>query len=141
MTTREYIPGYLGTIELGTDDISASGMAVSFTATANSLDKPHFGSAYMKRVSGMLDASITANGHVSGGADNELGILFGLFEGTAAFDFTIVIGSPGGPDGGSISGQCIVTDYSITGDATDEWEWSATLQTVGAYAYTPAVTP
>lgn len=142
MTTPEWIPGYLGTIEIGTDDLSASGMVVGLAMTKNALDKPTFGDGYMARVSGMRDGTLTAQGHASGGPDNELQKLFALFESVEPVAFSVQMGDPtNGPDGGIVSGNGIISDYSITGDATDEWEWSISMAFSGAYTYTPAPPP
>jgi predicted secreted protein len=136
--TLEYIPGYLGSITLGTDDISASGNVIGMNMTKNGLDKPHFGSAFMDRVSGMRDGTLTASGHGSAGATNELSKLFTLFETDDPIDFEVQIGEASGLDGGKLDGKGIITDYTITGDAEDEWEWSISLAFSGTYTYTPA---
>ena len=46
MPDPTFIPGYLGTVLLNADDISAIGSVVSLSKTRNIMTKPTFGSEY-----------------------------------------------------------------------------------------------
>ena len=136
--TTTWIPGYLGEITLDTDDFSVVGQTMSFNATKTNPTKATFGSRTMKRVSGMKDATIDCAGHIA--AELPIAELFALLDSEESFAFSIQVGELGGDtDGGIISGLAIASDFTIDADAEGEWDWSATLETDGDYAHTPAV--
>ena len=65
MPDPTFIPGYLGTVLLNADDISAIGSVVSLSKTRNIMTKPTFGSPYAFSLGGQKLGSFSAQGHVS----------------------------------------------------------------------------
>lgn len=138
MTMPTFVPGYLGTVLLNADDISAIGSVVTLTRTRNVLAKPTFGSAYQFSLGGQKLGTFSAEGHVS---VEQLADLEGAFASDAPIDFSIQIGDAAGPtDAGIYAGECVVTSFEITAGADGEWDWTIEASTNGVVSYT-APTP
>jgi hypothetical protein len=133
-----FIPGYLGTVLLNADDISAIGSVVSLSKTRNIMTKPTFGSPYAHSLGGQKLGSFSANGHVSA---EQVGDLDAAFNSDAPIAFSLQIGDAAGPtDGGLYTGECVLSDFTIEASADGEWDWSIEAQTSGEIVYT-APTP
>jgi predicted secreted protein len=138
MPDPTFIPGYLGTVLLNTDDISAVGSVVSLSKTRNIMTKPTFGSPYAFSLGGQKLGSFSAQGHVS---VEQIADIDNAFASDAPIAFSIQIGDAAGPtDAGLYAGNCVLSDYTITANADGEWDWSIEAQTSGAVTYT-APTP
>lgn len=130
-----FIPGYLGTVTLNADDISAIGSVVSLTKTRNLMTKPTFGSAYAHSLGGQKIGAFSAQGHVSA---ESVGDLDAAFNSDAPIAFSLQIGDAAGPtDGGLYSGDCVLSSFEITANADGEWDWSLEAQTSGEVTYAP----
>jgi len=133
-----FVPGYLGTVLLNTEDISAIGSVVSLQKTRNLMTKPTFGSEYAHSLGGQKIGAFSANGHVS---VEQIGDIEAAFNSDAPIDFSLQIGDAAGPtDAGVYVGQCVLSSYTIEASADGEWDWSIEAQTSGPVVYT-APTP
>jgi predicted secreted protein len=129
-----FIPGYLGTVLLNADDISAIGSVVTLGQTRNIMTKPTFGSAFAHSLGGQKIGSFVASGHVSVEQVNDLQT---AFNSDAPIDFSLQIGdAAGSTDAGVYTGQCVLTSFEITASADGEWDWSIDAQTSGDVVYT-----
>lgn len=138
MPDPTFIPGYLGTVLLNADDISAIGSVVSLTKTRNIMTKPTFGSPYAFSLGGQKIGAFSANGHVS---VEQLGDLEAAFNSDAPIAFSLQVGDAAGPtDAGLYAGTCVLSTYTIEAAADGEWDWSIEAQTSGEVTYT-APTP
>jgi hypothetical protein len=128
-----FIPGYLGTVLLNADDISAIGSVVSLSKTRNLMTKPTFGSAYAHSLGGQKLGTFSAQGHVSA---EQVSDLETAFNSDAPIDFSLQIGDAAGPtDGGLYTGECVLSSFEITANADGEWDWSIEAQTSGPITY------
>ena len=131
-----FIPGYLGTVTLNADNISAVGSVVSLTRTRNIMPKPTFGSAYAFSLGGQKVGAFDASGHIS---VEKLPELEAAFVSDAPITFSLQIGdAAGATDAGLYSGNCVVGDFTIEASADGEWDWSISCTTSGVVTYTPA---
>jgi len=129
-----FIPGYLGTVLLNADDISAIGSVVSLTKTRNLMTKPTFGAAYAHSLGGQKIGAFSAQGHVS---VEQLADLDAAFNSDAPIAFSLQIGDAAGPtDGGIYAGECVLSSFEITASADGEWDWSIEATTSGDVTYT-----
>jgi hypothetical protein len=138
MTLPVWVPGYLGAITINAEDFTVVGNVINFERSKASLPKPVFGSQYRRTASGQINGTVTLDGHV---APEKLPALETAFALETPVAFTIQMGTDAAAtDAGDYAGNAIFTALSITGEAEGEWEFSATLETDGAVAYT-APTP
>lgn len=137
MTLPTFVPGYLGTVTLNTDDISAVGSVVSLERSRNIMAKPTFGSPYQYSLGGQKLGTFSANGHVS---VEHLGALEDAFVSDAPIPFSLQVGEAAGPtDAGLYEGDCVVSTYTIEGNADGEFDWSIEAQTSGPITYTAPI--
>lgn len=130
-----FIPGFLGTIIIGVEDISAIGQVTRLNMVRNNMKKPVFGSQWSRTLGGQRSGTFSANGHV---AAEKASALQTLFETDAAVAFSIQIGDAAGPtDGGIYTGDMQISNYTIEADADDEWKWSIEASTDGVVDYAP----
>jgi predicted secreted protein len=135
-TSPTFIPGYLATVTLMAEDISAIGSVVSLEKTRNVMTKPTFGSPYGHSLGGQKIAAFSANGHLSA---EQAAALEDIFDSDAPIDFTLQVGEgAGATDAGVHSGKCVVSSYRIEANADGEWDWAIEAQTSGVVTYTPA---
>lgn len=131
-----WIPGYLGTVTLNTDDLSTTGRVVSLELSKGAQAKPVFGSLYQRAVSGSISGTFSAEGHVA--TTKPVADLFDALESSAPVPYSIQLGdAAGATDGGTIAGNCILTGLTVSGDAEGEWDWTVTAMTDGAVTDTP----
>jgi hypothetical protein len=130
-----FIPGYLGTVLLNADDISAIGSVVSLTKTRNLMTKPTFGSPYAHSLGGQKIGAFSAQGHVSA---EQIADLDTAFNSDSPIAFSLQIGeAAGATDGGLYTGDCVLSSFEITANADGEWDWSIEATTSGDVVYTP----
>lgn len=131
-----YIPGYMATVLLDAEDIGVVGSVVSLNLSRNIQTKPVFGSAYAGSLAGQRSGQFSANGHITA---EKIVALTGLFENDAPVTFSIQVGeAAGATDSGVYAGTCNVSNYTISGNADGEWDWSIQAATDGAVTYTAA---
>lgn len=130
-----FVPGYLGTVTLNADDISAIGSVVTLNFQRTSMTKPTFGNSYAHSLSGQRSGTFSAEGHVSA---EQLADLQAAFDAAGPIAFSIQIGDAAGPtDAGMYSGDCNVTSFEVSGSADGEWDWSIEATTSGEVTYAP----
>ena len=135
MVLPVFVPGYLGEITINAEDLTTVGNVINFERSKSSLPKPVFGSQWRRPASGQISGTITHDGH---SAPEKLPALESAFALETSVAFTMQIGAPAGDtDSGNYAGNAVFTALSITGEAEGEFEFSATLETDGAVAYTP----
>lgn len=135
-TSPTFIPGHLGVVTLNTDDISAIGSVVSLAKTRNVMTKPTFGRSWGLSLGGQKIGRFAANGHISA---EQAAALEAAFDSDQPIQFSLQVGQGGGEtDAGLHSGFCVISEYTISGNADGEFDWSITAQTSDAVAYTPA---
>ncbi len=133
MPDPTFIPGYLGTVLLNADDISAIGSVVSLSKTRNIMTKPTFGSPYAYSLGGQKLGSFSAQGHVS---VEQIADIDNAFNSDAPIAFSLQIGDAAGPtDAGLYAGMCVLSDYTIEANADGEWDWSIEAQTSGEVTF------
>ena len=133
-----FIPGYLATVTLNADNISAVGSVVSLTRTRNIMSKPVFGSPYAYSLGGQKVGAFDASGHLS---TENMADLEAAFISDAPIAFSLQIGdAAGATDAGLYSGNCVVGDYTIEASADGEFDWSISATTSGAVDLHPGHT-
>lgn len=136
MPDPTFIPGYLATVTLNADNISAIGSVVRLQKSRNVMTKPTFGSEYGFSLGGQKIGAFSASGHISAelAADLEA-----IFESNSPIAFSMQVGeASGATDAGVHTGFCVVSSYTIEANADGEWDWSIDAQTSGTITYTPA---
>lgn len=136
MTLPTFIPGFLGTLLLNADDISAIVSGATLTLTRNALAKPTLGQPWGYAIAGQRGGTIAYDGHLSAEQAADLQAIY-MSDVPVAFSFQIGEGG-GATDAGVYSGTCIVTELSHEVAADGEWDWSLACTTTGPVVYTPA---
>lgn len=132
-----FIPGYQAEMTLNLVDIGIFGNVLNVRRAKNAPGKAVFGSQQRKTISGIITGGFSANGHVA--ASGPIASLFTAFELETPVAYDIQIGESGGAtDGGTLTGNCILTGLDITTDAEGEWEWSISADFDGDVTHTPA---
>lgn len=134
-----FIPGYLGTITINAEDVSAYGNVVSLNVNKNVIMKPVFGSAWQSAIQGQKSGSLSASGHVDA---TDAAAMFTALDTADSVTFAVQVGNaPDTTDGGIFSGNLIVSAYSISASAEGEWDWSVEGTFDGAVAYAAPLPP
>jgi predicted secreted protein len=131
-----FIPGYLGTLMLNGEDVSAMISGATLSLTRNALNKPTLGQPWGFSIAGQRAGSISYNGHLSAEQAADLQTIY-MSEVPVAFSFQMGEGG-GETDAGLYTGNAIVTELSHDVGADAEWDWSLSCQTTGPVNYTPA---
>ena len=132
-----FIPGYLGTLVINAEDISAIVANASLTLNRNVLNKPTLGQPWGFALSGQRSATISYDGHLSA---EQAGALNEIFMLEAPADFSFQIGEGGAAtDGGLYSGKAVITSLAHEVAADGEWDWTLEAQSSGPVDYTAAV--
>jgi predicted secreted protein len=135
MTLPTFVPGYLGTVIIDAEDVSAIGNVLSLNLNKPTQNKPVFGSKWGRSIPGQRTGTFSASGHI---AAEKVAALFALFDGDDPVDFSLQIGEAGqATDGGLIQGKCNINTFTIDASADGEWEWSIQAATDGAVQHTP----
>ncbi len=135
--TSTFIPGYLGTVTLNTDDITAIGSVVKLGQTRAVMSKPTFGNPWGNVLGGQRLGSFSANGPI---AAEQISDLQDAFDANTPIAFELQIGeASGATDAGIYSGDCVIGSFTIDASADGEWDWSIDAQTSGTVTYTPVV--
>lgn len=136
MSVQTFIPGFQATVTLNSDDISAIGNVVSLNLTRNVMVKNVFGAGSANSLGGQRSGTFSASGHVSA---EMIGNLVAMFEEDSSIDFSIQIGeASGATDGGTYTGKCNISSFTVEANADGEWDWSIQATTDGAVTHTPA---
>ena len=131
-----FVPGYLGTLTIDAEDISAIVSGATLTLNRNALSKPTLGQPWGFSLSGQKTGTISYNGHLS---VEQAGALNSIFAEELPVDFSFQMGEGGGAtDGGVYTGKCVVTSLSHEVAADGEWDWTLETQTSGPVVYTAA---
>lgn len=135
MTT--FVPGYLGTVTIDSDDIGAIAHVTSFNRSRTGLPKRTFGNRYAGGIGGQREFTFSASGSITA---EQAAAIDAIFESDDAVPFSLQIGAAAGPtDAGVYTGTCIITALGIEGAADGQWEFSIDAQGTGTPVYTPAV--
>lgn len=137
MVTRNFVPGYLGTITIDSNDLSGGLSATALNRTKADNPKPVFGQQYAEAVGGQISGEITFEGHVN---DNDLPLLEASYAKDSLVPFTLDVGDGATIDAGDYAGNAVFRDLEVTGAADGEWDVSGVLRIAGAVTYT-APTP
>lgn len=135
-TSPTFIPGYLGTLTLSAEDISAIVANATLTLTRNALSKPTLGQPWGFALSGQRSGTLSYNGHLT---VEQTDALNSIFMEDLPVDFSFQIGEGGGAtDAGTYTGKCVITSLSHEVDAEGEWDWTLEATTSGPVVYTAA---
>ena len=131
----EGIAGYLGTVTLNTQDISSIGLVTAVNYGRNLMSRPTFGAGWTKTKGGVRSVNFTANGILdSAGAAK----LQAAYAAEAPVAFSLQVGEAGqATDGGLHSGNCVIGQLTITGNADGEFEWNLSATSDGTVTFTP----
>lgn len=133
--TMTFIPGYKATVTLNNEDVSAIGNVVSLNLTRNVMVKNVFGAGSANSLGGQRSGTFSASGHV---AAEKVAALVAMFDSDTSIDFSIQIGDASGPtDGGTYTGKCNISSFTIEANADGEWDWSIQATTDGTVEHTP----
>jgi predicted secreted protein len=136
MTLPTFIPGFLGTVMLNAEDVSAMISGATLSLTRNALNKPTLGQPWGYAIAGQRGGTISYDGHLSAEQASDLQ---SIYMADVPVDFSFQMGEGGGDtDAGLYTGKAIVTELSHTVAADGEWDWSLSCQTTGPVIYTPA---
>jgi hypothetical protein len=131
-----FIPGYLGTVTLNLEDISAIGSVVRLQKTRNVMTKPTFGNPWGFSLGGQRIGQFSANGHLSA---EQAEALETAYNAQLPIEFSLQVGEgAGATDAGLHTGSCVISSLTIEANADGEWDWSIDAQTSGLVVYTPA---
>ena len=135
MALPTFLPGYLETVTIDTEGVSASGNVLSLNLNKPTQNKPVFGNKWGRSIPGQRTGTFSASGHI---AAEKVAALFALFDGDDPVDFSLQLGAAGqAPDGGLVQGKCNINSFTIDASADGEWEWSIQAATDGAVEHTP----
>ena len=135
MVDPVFIPGYLGTVTVNSDDLSAVARVVSLETTRNIMTKPTFGSAYAFSLGGQKLGTFSAEGHID---TLKLQDIETAFNSDTPIAFSLQVGdAAAATDGGVYAGNCVLTSLTRSASADAEWDWAFSAQTSGAVTYTP----
>lgn len=127
------VSGYLASISVAGVTYSDFASSATFDTTRDALDKTKLGQSRRTYLSALGDASLSVELH----ADTTLAsALEAAYQATEPVTYVFRPGALGTADLGQYSGSAIMTDRSIAGDATGEWDVSVQLQGSGDYVYT-----
>lgn len=133
MSTPTFVPGYLGTVTLNAQDVSAIGSVVRLNKRRNVMTKPTFGNEWGFSLGGQKLGGFSASGHIS--AEQAAALETAFDQGSV--DFSLQVGeATGATDAGLHEGTCVISDYTIEANADGEFDWSIDAQTHGAVTYT-----
>jgi predicted secreted protein len=136
MPDPTFIPGYLGTVILNLEDISAIGSVVRLQKSRNVMTKPTFGNPWGFSLGGQRIGAFSANGHLSA---EQAAALETAFEQDLPIEFSLQVGEgAGATDAGLHEGSCVISQLTVEANADGEWDWSLEAQTSGVVTYTPA---
>jgi hypothetical protein len=131
-----FIPGYLGTVVLNSEDLSIIGHVVSLDGSRDTLTKKVFGQTHAFTIGGQRIEAFSASGSISA---EKIAALEAAYQTQAAVAFSMQIGeAAGATDGGVYTGNCIIGSRRIEGNAEGQWTWNITAQASGVPVYTPA---
>jgi hypothetical protein len=132
--TPPFIPGYLGTITINSDNQSSILHVTRLNQSRSGLPKKTFGSAWGFALGGQRDFTFSANGSVTPTA---LGELQEAFDSQAAVDFALQVGEgSAATDAGLYNGFCVLTALNLEGNADGQWTISVDGMGTGEPAYT-----
>jgi hypothetical protein len=138
-TSPTFIPGYLGTLTVNAEDISAVVANATLTLTRNALSKPTLGQAWGFALSGQRSGTVSYSGHLS---VEQAAALNAIFMEDLPVDFSFQMGEGGGEtDAGTYTGKCVITSLAHEVAADGEWDWTLEATTSGPVTYTPVVAP
>jgi predicted secreted protein len=133
MPDPTFIPGYLGVVTLNAEDVSTIGSVVRLNKRRNVMTKPTFGNPWGFSLGGQKIGAFSANGHIS---TEKAAALETAFD-TGYVAFSLQVGeASGATDAGVHTGNCVISDYTIEGNADGEFDWSIDAQTSGTVTYT-----
>jgi hypothetical protein len=136
MPDPTFIPGYLGTVTLNLEDISAIGSVVRLQKSRNVMTKPTFGNPWGFSLGGQKIAQFSAQGHLSA---EQAAALEAAYDEELPIEFSLQVGEgSGATDAGLHNGNCVISQLTVEANADGEWDWSLDAQTSGAVIYTPA---
>ena len=134
--TTTFIPGYLASIEIDTEDYTLFANVLGLSSTKNAPRKPTFGAVASKVISGQQSWSGEMSGHLA--AEGPLAELLATYAKSELVAYTIQIGEDGGPtDGGTLTGELTLSSLDISDDAEGEWDFSAGFEIDGVPLHTP----
>ena len=111
-----FIPGYLGTVTLNSQNISAIGSVVRLAQSKNVMTKPTFGNAFGNSLGGQSLGAFSASGHISA---EQIAALQAMFAAAGSIAFSLQIGTAAGATGSCVvgrpaqSGRAVVRKISL----------------------------
>jgi hypothetical protein len=129
-----YIAGYIAEIVVNGTTINPDTSSATYALTRDAMNRTKLGSDRATYIVGLGDATLDAQLHLN--TDTAV-TLNTAYESTVPVTFIFRPGALGINDAGQYSGEAIITDYSMAGDADGEWDVSLTAQATGAFVYTP----
>jgi hypothetical protein len=136
MTMPTFVPGYLGTVTLNSEDLSAIGHVTRLNKTRRGLPKKVFGQRYQYAIGGQREFVFSANGSITA---EQAAALDAAYETDAAVGFSLQIGEgAGATDAGLYTGSCVLTELTIESNADGQHTWAVSAIGTGTPVYTPA---
>jgi len=131
-----YVPGYIATITVNGQAYNPDASSATYTLTRSALDKTKLGQDRNTFLSGLGSAALDMTLHLNTTTAVALNT---AYETVDPVGFVFRPGALGTHDAGQYSGDCIVTDYSMVGDADGEWDVQLTCQPTGAFTFTAPI--
>ena len=131
-----YIAGYIATITINGQAYHPDTSSATLDLTRDTLERTKLGEDRRTYLSGLGDATLDASLHLNTDTAVALNL---AYESTVPVGFVFRPGALGTTDAGQYTGEIIVSDYSLAGDADGEWDVSLTGQGTGAIVYTAPV--
>ena len=133
--TTTWIPGYMSSIEIGTDDLTVVANVLGLDLAPAVLPKAVFGQKYRNSTGGQISGSLSVAGHMT---VEVLPLFLPMVESDESLDFVMYAGEEGGTiDGGSFTGKIRISSLSIPSSADGEWDWSLDAEFDGPVTFTP----
>lgn len=131
-----FIPGYLGTITLNAEDVSAAGNVWRLDQTKDLMVKAVFGNRGKRVLGGQIAATIGFDGH---GSPAAIAALQAAFVAEAPITASLQIGEADGlTDAGLYTGTVVLGTFGLNANADGEVDFSATGQFDGLAAFAAA---
>lgn len=129
------IPGYLATVTLNAEDVTAIGGVYRLNLNRTVNTKNLAGSKWAGALGGQQHFTFSAQGSLS--AEKAAALNAAAID-TGRIAFSLQVGeAAGATDAGVYNGTGEISNFTIDGNADGEFDWSLDLQSDGAVVYTP----
>jgi len=128
--------GYLASITINSVSYEDFTSSATLSTTREALDRTKLGESRVTKTSGLGDGSLDVQLHLD---TTVAAAIEAAYQATVPIAFVFRAGALGTTDMGQHTGDAIIVDRSIAGDADGEWDCSLSLECTGDITYTAPV--